>query len=328
VELAELAVGMHDGPDVTLNFPVNFTIAASALTVNVAAAVNSGGLYLDSDFTYEWNWGFSTDVVPGVATTNHTYGNGGAKTIVLTVKLTSTLQTVGTYARSITLVNPDLAPVVDGTCTWDANTWAMDLLDSSSDDGPDGDNLPPDGNASLQIVVDWGDGSTKTIGAQGATLNHVYARIGDFLVTQRATDSKLQTATRTCGVHATPGYFTIGGTVKNLAGTVGLGGAKVQVKRGTTLVKTLTTSTSPAALGTFTTGATLKPGTYTLTVTKAGWRFTPTTVVVGPDQSTLTINGAVALLGAPMLTNAGSVTMPAAVVGPSQGGATTGASAR
>ena len=74
----------------------------------------------------------------------------------------------------------------------------MKLVDRSTDDGPDADTLPGDGEATLQIVVDWGDGSTKTITKQGAIVKHIYLLPGTYTVTHTAIDAKLQKDVRRC----------------------------------------------------------------------------------------------------------------------------------
>jgi hypothetical protein len=160
----------------------------------------------------------------------------------------------------------------------------MTLTDSSVDDGPDGDMLPGDGNSTLRISVDWGDLTTKSFGSQGGSFSHTYTKTGTFTVTHTATDSRNQTGSEMCGP-ATPHYFTISGTVRNHAGAP-LAGAAVTVKIGTTVVKTVTTASN----GTFTTGATMKPASYTLTVTKSGYTFPVTgPQAVGPDWTGIII---------------------------------------
>jgi PKD domain-containing protein len=280
-QLAPVAQGMHDSSGVTYSITYTSSVVPNSLTVNVDASVNCGGPC--PPFLYDWDWGDGTAhgiTDPG----SHTYAIAGTKSILLTVRLQSNGLSVGTYGRTVTFTNPDLPPTVDGTCTWTANTWTMNLLDSSSDDAGDGDTLPGDGNASMQIVIDWGDGSVKTFTTQGASVNHLYTRTGTFVVSQKAIDSKLRIATRVCPVSATPGYFAIGGTVKNSGATVNLAAATVQVKKGTLVVKTIYT----AADGTFSTGSTLKPGTYDLVVTKSGYTFAlpAATLVVGPSSTT------------------------------------------
>jgi hypothetical protein len=56
----------------------------------------------------------------------------------------------------------------------------------------------------------------------------------------------------------------------------------VQVKKGTALVKTAYTASN----GTFSVGS-LKPGTYTLTITKSGYAFAvpAATITVGPSSA-------------------------------------------
>jgi hypothetical protein len=275
--LSRVAKGMHNAAGV--NYAMTFTMSNSpgTLTVNVSASVNCGGPC--PGLTYAWDWG---DGGTGSGSpTSHTYTAGGTKTVSLTATLTASGKKVGSVSRSITLQNPDLPPTVAGTCTWRANSWQMEVADSSSDDGPDADTVPPDGNPTLQIVIDWGDGSTKSFGGQGATLTHVYSVPGSYTVTQTAIDSKLQSASTLCSTAATPAYFTISGTVKNKLGTAGLPSAAVTLRRGASTVKTVYANVS----GQFAAGA-LKPGTYTLSVSKGGYAFdTPAaTVTVGPSN--------------------------------------------
>jgi len=282
--LAPVARGMHESAGVT--YGVTFTTATvpNSLTVNVDAAVDCGPGVTCPDFLYDWNWGDAT--AHGAADPDsHTYLTAGMKSITLTVRLDvvnpADRLAVGTSTRNVTFPNPDLPPTAAGTCTWTANTWNMNVLDSSTDDGPDADTAP-DVSPTLQVIVDWGDGTLKTFGTAGASLNHTYARVGNFTVTQKVIDSKLQVSSTTCAAHATPAYFTIGGTVKNSAGTLNLASATVQVKRtGTTsVVRTMYT----LADGTFTTGATLKAGSYDLVITKTGYTFGVRTIAVGPSS--------------------------------------------
>jgi hypothetical protein len=288
-DLALVADGIHDSAGVT--YPATFTATPSVLTVSVAASVTCGGTC--PTFTYDWNWGDGSVTLDGItSTSSHLYTSGGAKTIVLTVRLSG--KKVGSSTRSIMLANPDGVPTAGGTDTWDANAWTMSIVDTSTDDGPDANtaaDIPP----TLQIVINWGDGTTKTIGAAGQTFTHVYARPGTFTVTLRATDPALHSSTVT--FTATPAYFNISGVVQD-AGSAGLTGATVKVMRGTTLVKTIVT---PAG-GAFDSGTILKPGTYTLTVTKAGYTFAKpaATMVVGPSQTGVVINGTAPLALSPL----------------------------
>ncbi|MEW6600315.1 MAG: hypothetical protein AB1499_05045 [Nitrospirota bacterium] len=290
-QASAVAVGMHASAGVS--YPVTFTtsVPANGLTVNVVASVNCSGdaTCLASTFSYDWDWDNDGTANNGPATTasaSHTYATAGAKSIKLTVSITA--GTVGSVTRSVTIANPDLPPVANATCAWDANTWGMVVTNTSTDDGPDGDMLPGDG--SMQIVVDWGDGTAKDY---TVPYSHVYNTTGTFPVTLKATDSKLQTSTYTCTAPnlATPAYFSISGTVKKsvAAGGANIASATVQLLNGTTnaVIKSVLTGTG----GTFSLG-TLKPGIYKLKFVKSGYVFpapgtpvTNPTITVGPTSS-------------------------------------------
>jgi hypothetical protein len=280
-QLAAVAKGMHSAAATT--YAVTFTAVVTGVHVAVDATVDCGGTC--PTLTYDWSWGDGTANGTGDPAA-HDYATAGAKTITLTVSLAG--KTVGTVTRTVTMAGADLAPTAAATCTWNANTWAMTSVDASTDDGPDADSLPGDGNAALQIVVDWGDGTTKTITTQGSTSTHTYARVGTFAVKNRANDAKLQTSLAACtGGTATPAYFTIAGTIKK-SNNSAAASVTVKIKRGATLVKTLTTS----ATGTFTTGATLPPGAYTITATKTGYTFAVPawSGSIGPSATAVTVN--------------------------------------
>jgi predicted CXXCH cytochrome family protein len=296
-QLAPVAEGMHASAGVTYSVSYTTSLVPNSLTVNVNATVDCGGTC--PPFTYDWDWGDGTahgTVNPG----SHAYATAGSKTILLTVRLASNGLSVGSYGRTISFASPDLPPTVDGTCTWLGDTWTMNVLDSSSDDGPDADILPGDGNATLRIVVDWGDGTSKTITTQGALMSHAYIKTGTFTVTQKAIDSKLQVATRTCPVQATPAYFRISGKVTDSGGTINLVGATVQIKKGTNVVKTMYT----AADGSFDTGSTLKPAIYDVVVSKSGYTFAlpAATLQVGGDKLGNTIKASGPVVASPAVT--------------------------
>jgi len=179
--------------------------------------------------------------------------------------------------------NPDLAPVAGATCVWTANTWTMDVTNTSTDDGHDADMLPGDGDALLQIGVDWGDGSVS-YGSAATAFNHVYSTTGTFTVSLTATDNNLQTSTTTCTTQATPAYFSISGTVKKSIAqdSENLNHATVQLLNSANVViKSVLTRPS----GTFSFGS-LKPGTYKIKAVKRGFTFpAATTIVVGPSSA-------------------------------------------
>jgi len=181
----------------------------------------------------------------------------------------------GSSTRNVTLTAPDLPPVASGTCTWTANTWTMTVLDTSTD---------TDASPVQKVVVDWDDLSSATVGGPGGSFEHTYTKAGTYEVTLKAIDSALKVSSpvMTCSPQATPGYFSISGTVYASNGTTPLPSAAVTVRKGTASVKTVYT----AANGTFSAGS-LKPGTYTLRVTKYRYTFAvpAATITVGPSSS-------------------------------------------
>jgi hypothetical protein len=290
--LADVAKGMHASAGV--NYPVSFTYTIGSpdtLIVAFFGSVCSPGdtVCLNRTFTYDWDFGDGTIPHGTGVTPTHAYTLAGTYSVKLTVSL-ATGGIVGSVSRSMTIDNPDLPPTAAGTCSWDPNTWTMNVLDSSSDDGPDADALPGDGNATLQISVDWGDSSSKSFGGQGGPFSHTYIRTGPFTVTLKAIDSKLQSSTYSCSPGATPAYFTIGGTV--IKGATAVGSATVQLykQNTTTLAYVIQTSKLSAADGSFSFGS-LKPGNYKLKVIKTGITFPETLLKVGPSSISNVING-------------------------------------
>jgi hypothetical protein len=271
--LSAVADGIHSSSGVS--YPVTFTYTKSGLTVNATAQVDCGGAC--PAFTYDWSWGDGlSDLGELTATKSHTYLTAGLKSITLTVKLSGLA--VGSATRTVRVTELDSPPVASANCTWDADAWFMTVVDTSTD---------TDSTPIQTIAVDWGDGSTKSTGAQGGTFTHTYKSPGTYTVTDKAIDTVLKYSTYTCAPSPTAAYFTISGTVKNNAGTVNLASALVVLQKNGNAIKT----TYTAANGTFSFGS-LKPATYTLKVTKSGYSFTnpAATKIVGPDQTGFVIN--------------------------------------
>ena len=266
--LALVAKGMHDGAAVS--YAVTFSITPSGLTADVSASVGcSVGC---PTFAYDWDWG--DGMVHGSGqSTSHGYLSAGTKSITLTV--TADGKVVGSVTRSVTLTAPDLPPTASATCTWNPDTWTMTVVDTSTD---------ADATPVQKVVVDWGDSSGTSIGAPLGTLNHTYVgTAGPYTVTLKAIDTALKASTLfTCPVTATPAKFSISGTVYASDGVTPLASAAVTVKKGATAVKTVYTASN----GTFTAGS-LKPGTYTLRVSKYRYTFAvpAATITIGPDSS-------------------------------------------
>jgi len=271
-------------------------------------------------FTYDWNWGDGS--AHGTLNPDtHTYAPpGGTKTITLT--LSEGGKTLAMVAKNVkpTSAVTDVAPTAAGTCTWDGTTWTTTVLDASTD---------ADLTKVQTVTVDWGDKTSRSVVTYyggdldpRATLTHTYSAppsgsscvggsndgaactvasqcpgVGgscapntSYKTVLTAIDSALKASlplTLTCSAPVAPAYFEIDGTVFAKNGTTPLASASVTVKKGTTPVKTAYTG----ALGTFK-ALSLKPGTYTLTVTKPGYTFAvpAATITVGPSSLTNTIN--------------------------------------
>lgn len=257
---------------------VTFTATTTGLKVDVVASADCGGSC--PAFTYDWNWGDGT--THGTANPDtHTYAAAGTKTVTLT--LSEGGKILATTAKNVkpTAAVPDLPPTASATCTWDANTWTATVVDTSTD---------TDTSPVQTVTVNWGDLSTRAVGGPGATLVHTYlapptSPATSYTLTLTAIDTALKASTPltlTCTPSAVaPAYFAISGTVYAKNGTTPLSSASVTVKKGTSPVKTVYT----AAGGTFSAGS-LKPGTYTLTVTKPGYTFAApaATITVGPNS--------------------------------------------
>jgi hypothetical protein len=163
----------------------------------------------------------------------------------------------------------------------------MQVTDASTDDGGDADALPGDGEATTQIIVNWGNG-TNSSGAVAGVFSKTYSLPGTFTVTDKAIDAKLQSNTYTCTTSATPAYFTISGTVKKSDNVTNVTYATVQLYKGAALQQSKSTGTT----GTFS-FTNLKPGSYSIKVVKTGYTFAipawgPT--AVGPSATGITIN--------------------------------------
>ena len=270
---------------VTLAPPVvTFSVVATGLTVNVSATLDCGSGVTCPVFTYDWDWGDGTLPHGTVNPDTHAYATAGTKTISLTLSLAGT--PIGSSTRSITLVAPDLPPAASGTCTWNADTWTATVVDTSTD---------TDVTPVQTVTVDWGDKTAKSVGGPGATLVHKYSTVPTAPATSyqlmlTAIDTALKASapvTLTCSPGpVAPAYFSIGGKVVAKNGTTALATAVVAVKRGTATIKTVYTATN----GTFTVGS-LKPDTYTLTVTKSGYTFAvpAATITVGPSSTDVLI---------------------------------------
>lgn len=280
-ELAGLAKGIHnDRPSALFGYSIG---SPNTLVVNVNGS-NSvcSGSNANCD-AYDWDWGDGTAHGSGV-TASHTYAAAGPKSITLLVEEFG----VGgsSVTRTVNVYTPDFPPAVAETCVFDANTWTETLTDTSTDD-----------QGIKQITVNWGDGSVifSDTTAPFGPATHAYLNVGAYTITHKALDTLGQQSISTCAVAST--YFTISGTVLTPGGVGSpLSGATVTVKKGAAVVG----AAYSASDGTFT-ATNLKPGTYTLTVTRSGYTFTvpAATVTVGPSSSGNIVTALTGLMKAP-----------------------------
>ncbi len=273
--LAVVAEGMHQ--DANIGAQTTFAASVSGLTVNVAQNVSCAGPC--PAFEYDWEWGDATPNGAG-ATASHTYAASGRKTITLTVRLAGGAahnSVVGSVTRTVAVTPADNPPNVSGTsCVFDSNTWTATITDATTDDNA----APP------TIVVDWGDGS-RSVGAPNQIFTHTYGAANLYTASLKAVDSNARHSNTYVCADAMASPFTISGTVKNKTGSANLASAIVNVKKGGSTVKTVYTASN----GTFSV-TNLKPGAYTLVVSKSGYTFANPIVVpaVGPSQSVGVIN--------------------------------------
>jgi hypothetical protein len=209
-------------------------------------------------------------------TASHTYASAGAKPIMLTVHEYGVNE--NSLTRTVTVYAPDGPPTIGSSCIWNPNTWTMTLTDTSTD---------TDGTGVKQVTVNWGDGTllSSDTTAPFGPFSHVYLNASSYAITHKAIDTIGQQSTETActSTPAAPAYFAIGGTVLAFGGATPVSSAIVTVSKGGVFVKTVFT----AANGTFSAGF-LKPGTYTLTVSKPGYTFpvpAVAAVTVGPSSS-------------------------------------------
>jgi hypothetical protein len=217
---------------------------------------------------YTWNWGDGSPNGSGV-TASHEYAATGTYAITLTAQEFGVGE--GSRTKKVNAVEPDYAPVADGTCDFDADTWTLTIDDASSDD-----------NGISMETVDWGDGGMLTVDNSSpfGPFVRTYANAGAYAATHKVYDTIGQLAVRGCSAIASP--FSIGGTVVRSDGTTGVGSATIQLKQNNVLKRTVFTDGSGAFLV-----GNLRPGEYTVVVSKSGFTFSNPglQVTVGPDST-------------------------------------------
>jgi len=179
----------------------------------------------------------------------------------------------------------DTPPVANESCSLD-NDWVVTMTDLSSDD-----------HGINQETVTWGDGSVVTDdrSAPWGPYLHTYIGSGSYTPIHKVVDSAGQLTQHTCNVVASP--FAIGGVVtNNYTGHTGnLAGATVTITRVSNGLVGGSATTDIA--GAYSVGL-LKPGDYSVAVSKFGYAFpAPTVVHVGPNQ-TVDVNSGTPILRA------------------------------
>jgi hypothetical protein len=278
-QLAPLALGMHeDKPD------ARFNITTSGLTVNVDASASTCSGSAANCNAYAWQF-FTIPVPPATPvllgtrsgkTASYPFAASGTYTITLTVTQYATGPS--TVSKTVTVNGP--GPTAVGTCTFEPNTWKATVTNNSV--AGTGSNSPL-----RSVAVFWGDGSAIAMDktpTTGETYVHTYQKVwaSAFVLKLKATDSRGRQSTinLNCTPAVAPAYFYVAGTVQTAA-PAPIAIARVQLFLGTKLVRAMYSSPT----GTFKFEQ-LRPGAYTVVVTKTGYTFpasTPATVGASKD---------------------------------------------
>jgi hypothetical protein len=274
VALASYAKGIHDDKPF-----VSFTVAygANGATVNVdASATKCSGSAANCN-AYAWSWGDGTPDGSGV-TASHAYApTAPSQDFIITLTATQYSVGPGTATQKFTAYPVVNRPTAAGNCVLDYTAWTATCTNTGT---------TPDAGYQ-QLVFDWGDGTViNTVNAApwNASVVHTFLVPGNYKIKLKVVDTLGQESRSTLAttVSGNFAYFTISGKIFGKGGSPALGAAQIQVKKDGTLLK----STMSAADGTYSTGN-MKPGTYTLTVTKSGYTFTvpAATVTIGPSKT-------------------------------------------
>ncbi len=279
-QLTAYAAGIHnDAPTAAFSYTYG---NPNTLQVNVDAATSRcSGSNANCD-AYDWDWGDGTPHGSG-RTTSHVYAAAGRYSITLTVTQCGVQS--GSVTVPVNVSAPDYPPTLSASCTFNVNTWTVSIVDASQDD-----------HGVRQVSENWGDGSaisTQTIASPqpntptNLVFNHTYllpptAPATSYTVTESVYDtiSQRTTAALACTPPVAPAYFTVSGYVYQSNGTTPVATALVQVKIGSTTRQAYTTTNGSYSIGL------LKPGSYTMTVTRSGFTFPVLPgFTLGPSQA-------------------------------------------
>lgn len=201
--------------------------------------------------TYTWSTGET-----GI-TASHTFGAAGSYEVSLTVKDNVSFASVST-TKTVTTCTVNNAPVCNQSAASSAGGREVHFADTSTDDYVGG---------AATVTVDWGDtnATTYTRSSNGDAIapSHTYALNGNYTIRHGVQDAKGQITQCSSFVVTVPLSYKV--TVNTSAA---IASALVQVKQGTLLKAQGYTNAS----GTWTSLA-LIPGSYTMTISKAGVTF-------------------------------------------------------
>ena len=267
--LQTYATGIHNDAPTAL-FTASYGATGATIDVDGSLSLCSGSNANCN--AYDWNWGDGTADGSGV-TAAHTYAAAGSYTITLTV--TQYGFDPGVATRVVHAYAADNPPTAAGACAFDYTQWTASCTNSSTDDH------------GIQLAsINWGDGTvvTNITGLGPGPFVHTFLLPSNFTITLTAVDTSGQSSSAVIGT-TTAGsfnFYSISGKAFKAGGVVPLSAAQIQVKKGVVLVKSMNT----AADGSYSTGN-MKPGTYTLTISKTGYTFaSPTLTVTIPPTAT------------------------------------------
>jgi len=267
--LAAYAAGIHND-----NPTARFSFAKDGLAVTFDA---SQSICPSGNCGYSWAYG-GAGVGPATGVNpTFTYAAGGTYNVTLTVTDISSFSSGTKTVNGIDVAPNNAAPVAGCTKTANANTWTLSIVDSSTDDAAFPANA---------IKVNWADGSPLASGNNLASFGpKQYVNAGTYNVSLKAVDAGGLNNTSTCGGAVTFSNFLISGKVTQSNGTTAISSATVKLTRVSGVGTFSPKTTYTASNGNYSfTG--LKPGTYTVTVTKSPYVFpTPPTATVGANAT-------------------------------------------
>ena len=227
---------------------------------------------ISGNCTYSWNFADSSSDTGIARAVSHTYAGSTQVTVALTVN-DVTLNTSSTTSQQVSPAAVNQAPTAAGLSGAATSNYTVTFTDASSD------NINNSPNGIKSEVVNWGDGQISSNVAAGTAFTHTYAAGSTFTIQHTATNAAGLSATESLKV-TVPQKFSVGGTVTQSDGILGLSEVTMILKYNGVTKKLITT----AADGTYVlTG--IIPGTYTVQPYKSGTKFSPAsqTVIVGAD---------------------------------------------